>query len=174
MAARRGRGTNQYTRAETLGVPKPKVSQETRQKLRQKALGRKLSPKTREKISESRKKYLLEHPDQVPYLLNHHSLGPSYPEVYWKAILDSNGIQYSEQFRIGLYSLDFAITANKIDLEIDGDQHYLDEKIVESDKRRTLYLESLGWKVIRIRWSDYQKLENKSQFIQTILDLLRV
>jgi very-short-patch-repair endonuclease len=45
-----------------------------------------------------------------------------------------------------------------IDLEIDGNQHYLDERIVESDKRRTEYLENQGWTIVRVRWSEYQKL----------------
>ena len=49
----------------------------------------KLSPRihsneTKEKISISRKKYLSEHPDQVPYLLNHYSKGESYPEKYFE------------------------------------------------------------------------------------------
>src|SRR3546814_4629172 len=49
-----------------------------------------------------------------------------------------------------IYSLDFAIIPSKIDLEIDGEQHYVDQRIVDSDKRRTEYLESLGWKTIRV------------------------
>ncbi len=36
--------------------------------------------------------------------------------------------------------LDFAILNEKIDLEIDGDQHYLDDRIAESDKRRDAFM----------------------------------
>lgn len=60
----------------------------------------------------------------------------------------------------------------KIDLEIDGDQHHLDPRIVESDERRNAYLTGLGWKIIRIRWSDYQKLIDKKTFVEYILTQL--
>jgi len=46
--------------------------------------GKKLSDETKQKISKSRKEYLLNNPDKVPYLLNH-SRNESYPEKYfWK------------------------------------------------------------------------------------------
>lgn len=66
------------------------------------------------------------------------------------------------------------IQKNKIDLEIDGEQHYLDSKIAKSDLERTKYLESLGWTVIRIRWSNYQKLtlEEKKKLINDIKELM--
>jgi len=166
-------GGNQFTKAKLLGLSVPIVSDATRKKLSRLAKGRPVSKETRSKISKSRIRFLKEHPDQVPYLLNHYSKGPSYPESYWKGILDSNEITYSEQFRIGLYALDFALVEKKIDFEIDGDQHYLDERVVESDKRRNNFLENLGWKIIRVRWSEYTKLENKKQFVDSIICQLR-
>lgn len=47
--------------------------------------------------------------------------------------------------------------------------------IIESDIRRNEYLESLGWKIIRIRWSDYQKLERKEKekFVQNFIKKIR-
>ena len=39
----------------------------------------------KKRISEQRKKYLSEHPDKVPYLLNHSS-NISYPERYFKIV----------------------------------------------------------------------------------------
>jgi len=54
-------------------------------------------------------------------------------------------------------------TFGKINIEIDGDQHYYDNKIVESDIRRNKYLESLGWDIIRIRWSEYKKMDNETK-----------
>jgi very-short-patch-repair endonuclease len=44
----------------------------------------------------------------------------------------------------------------------------LDKRIIESDIRRNLYLEEKGWKIIRIKWSDYQKLDNKREFIKNL------
>jgi len=125
-------------------------------------IGRKPSDETKKKISESRKKYLLENPDKVPYLLNHSSK-ESYPEKYFSEVFINEGIEVQRYFRIGLYELDFCVIDKKIDIEIDGDQHYLDKKIVESDKKRNEFLEEKGWEVIRIRWSEYQKMNDVSK-----------
>lgn len=130
-------------------------------------------PETKIKLSIARIKYLNENPDKVPYKLNHYSKKRSYPEEYWKSILDANNISYEEQHQVGLYSLDFAIIHSKVDLEIDGDQHYLDKRIVESDKRRNAKLTDLGWKVVRIKWSDYKKLlthDQKQEYIKFIIN----
>lgn len=156
---------NQYTKAEELGLPKPIISEETRLKWCIANSKRSHTEETKQKISKSRIKFLNENPYMVPYKLNHYSKGKSYAEEYWKIILDTNNIEYIEQFQIGLYQLDFAIINRKIDIEIDGDQHYLDKRIIESDIRRNKYLEELGWTVIIIRWSDYKKIIDKKEFV---------
>lgn len=173
MAARRGKGTNQYTKAKELGLPKPEISEESRKK-RSEANKRRppMSEETKKKISKSRIKFLRENPHMVPYKLNHYSKGRSYAEEYWKTILDSNNLTYEEQYQIGPYQLDFAFVADKIDLEIDGDQHHLDQRVVKSDIRRNEYLSALGWKTIRIKWSDYQKLVDKKTFVDGIISQL--
>ena len=171
MAARRGNGTNQYTKAKAEGLSKPEIKEETRKKWSDANKKRgPLSEETKKKISESRIKFLRENPDMVPYKLNHYSKGRSYPEEYWKGILDSHGVSYTEQYQVGPYQLDFVI--GNIDLEIDGDQHYLDKRVVASDKRRNKYLETLGWKTIRVKWSDYQKLVDKKTFVDGIISQL--
>jgi very-short-patch-repair endonuclease len=130
---------------------------------------RKLSEETKKKISESRKKYLLENPDKVPYKLNHSSK-ESYPEKYFTEVFKNEGIKVVKSFYIGLYELDFCILDKKIDIEIDGSQHHLDKKIVESDKRRNKFLEDDGWDIIRINWSEYQKLnfDEKKDYITNL------
>ena len=45
-----------------------------------------------------------------------------------------------------------------INIEIDGEQHYLDKRIFDSDRERDKYLSNLGWTTYRIRWSEYKKL----------------
>jgi very-short-patch-repair endonuclease len=127
---------------------------------------RKHSEETKKKISEIRKKYLQENPDKVPYKLNHSSK-ESYPEKYFTEVFKNEGIEVVKSFYIGLYELDFCIPNKKIDIEIDGNQHYYDEKIVESDKRRNKFLEDEGWDIIRVNWSEYQKLsfEEKREYI---------
>jgi len=129
---------------------------------------------TKDKISKSRIKFLKENPDKVPYVLNHYSRGESYPETYFREVLENNNIEFIQEKRESVYSLDFVI--GNIDLEIDGDQHYLDKKIVESDKRRTLFLENKGYSVIRIKWSDYQKLnkQEKEHFVKELIEKLSI
>lgn len=169
MAAKRGTtARNQFTKADELGQVKPTVSERTRLILKE-ANRRVHSPETRKKLSLSLRKFLEENPEMVPYRRNHSSKGRSYPEEYWKMVFDNHQISYEEQYRIGIYQLDFAFPSIKIDLEIDGEQHYVDQRIVDSDKRRTVFLEKQGWKVIRIRWSKFQALENKSEFVEKLL-----
>jgi hypothetical protein len=148
------------------------VSAETRIKIGLSALGRKHTDDTKRRLSEHRIAYLKEHPEQVPYLLNHYSKGQSYPEMYWTKFLETNNIVFEAEVQVSVYRLDFAI--GRIDLEVDGEQHYADERIVRSDKRRTEYLESIGWKVVRIRWSDYQKksAEDKLAFQVNLLEII--
>jgi very-short-patch-repair endonuclease len=166
------KGANQYTKAKKLGLPKPVISDATRKKLSEANLGRKHKQETKDKISKIRRKYLSENPDMVPYKLNHYSKGRSYPERYWKDIFDEAGIDYVEQHQIHTYQLDFALVEEKIDIEIDGDQHYLDQRIVESDKRRDEYLENLGWKIIRVRWSEYKKLIDKQDRMDYVTNII--
>lgn len=132
------------------------------------------SKETKEKISKIRRKFLAENPDKVPYKLNHYSKGPSYPERYFLEVFQNEEMNLISQFQIGTYQLDFADVGRKIDIEIDGDQHYLDPRVVESDKRRNQFLEEKGWKVFRVKWSSYQKLSKpeKEEVVKEIKKLL--
>lgn len=134
---------------------------------------RKLSEETKKKISESRIKYLLENPDKVPYRLNHSSK-ESYPEKYFTELFKNENIKVTRYHYIGLYELDFCILDKKIDIEIDGEQHHIDKRIVESDKRRTEFLENLGWTIFRIRWSEYNNMrfEEKIKIINKLKDTI--
>lgn len=151
------------------------VSDEARAKMSAKATGRKHTDATRQKLSIIRKTYIDEHPDQVPYLLNHSSK-ISYPEQYFRECFASMN-DVTVEHRVGRYSLDFANVGEKLYLEIDGEQHYSDPRIVEHDIRRTESLELLGWRGIRVRWSEYQQLtdterKNKIQEIGSVMKWL--
>lgn len=161
------KGSNQYIKARELGLPVPVGAMKGKPGTFR---GRKHSEETREKISKSCIRYLEEHPEKVPYLLNHYSKGPSYPEIYWIDLIKNEKLDLSYHKQIGPYQLDFFNETKLLDLEIDGDQHHLDSRIVESDKRRTKYLEALGWKTLRVKWSDWQKKEEeeKREFIQLL------
>lgn len=130
---------------------------------------RKHSEETKRKISEYRKKFIMENPDKVPYRLNHSSK-ESYPEKYFSELFDKEKINIYRYYGVGPYEIDFCIPDKKIAIEIDGNQHYYDLKIIESDKRKTDYLNKDDWDVIRIKWSDYNSLnyENKKDYINEL------
>ena len=153
-------------RAKKKGLFRSRDKSELRKIRSEKGKSRVTSDETKLKISLSRKKYLLENTDKVPYLLNHSSK-ESYPEKYFTELFDRENIIVEKKYRIGLYELDFCISDKKIDIEIDGNQHYNDEKIVQSDIRRNEFLIKNGWDIIRINWSHYQKstFEEKNKYI---------
>ena len=111
---------------------------------------RKTSEETKLKISKARRKFLAENPSKAPYLLNHHSKGPSYPERYFKDVFDNEEVEIIQEYRIKTYSLDFAHLKSKIAIEIDGDQHWLDPRIAKHDIRRDSALKKLGWITFRV------------------------
>lgn len=137
-------------------------------------LGHKHSEETKLRISDIRKEYLKEHPDMVPYLLNHSSK-ISYPEQYFMMVFEKEGIELSFHLQVGLYQLDFYNKERMLDVEIDGEQHYVDTNVIKNDIRRTAYLTGLGWKIYRIRWSDFEKksLDEKCAIIEELRDLLQ-
>ena len=124
------------------------------------AKGRKMSNEQKTKISESRKKYLMENPHMVPYKLNHSSK-ISYPERYFLRVLKGFIFQYKVPGT--LYEIDFANPDRKIAIEIDGDQHYLDQMMIEHDIKRDQTLKDIGWETIRIRWSHYKFLDRTAR-----------
>lgn len=131
--------------------------------------GRHHSDEEKKKISEARKKYLSEHPDKVPFKLNHSSK-ESYPEKYFREWLQKENIFSEREYQVGLYTLDFAWPERKIYLEIDGSQHHLDW-MIKHDEERTKKLSELGWVCIqRVYWPDYQKLnlEERKSFLLSL------
>lgn len=83
--------------------------------------------------------------------------------ILWQQIRNSRlSFKFRRQHSIGNFVVDFYCPAKRLIIEIDGYQH-LDKK--ESDKERSNYLESLGFKVIRF-WNnevnkDIQKVIEK-------------
>lgn len=136
--------------------------------------GKKHTEEQKKKISESRKRYLSEHPDKVPYLINHSSK-ISYPEQYFIDLFQKENIDLKYHLQVSKYQLDFYNEDKKLDVEIDGDQHYLDSHIFQSDRERDNFMQNKGWIVYRIRWSAYQKMkfEDKQLIIQKIKDILQ-
>lgn len=92
----------------------------------------------------------------------------SYPEKFWKGVLDNNSIKYlREDFSTNKYFLDFLIVKNgiKIDLEIDGKQHKIRK---EHDKERDRFLRENGFVVYRIEWNSINNDKGKKMMKEKI------
>lgn len=131
--------------------------------------GKHLSEQTKQKLSKSRKLYLQKYPNKVPYLLNHSSK-MSYPEKYFYQVILKQKINAKYHLQVSIYQLDFYNEQLKKYLEIDGQQHYTDPKIIKSDQKRTLFLKENGWIGMRIRWKTYCNLSfnEKQEIIKNI------
>lgn len=151
--------TNQYIKAKEEGR-EIIVSDELKVKLSWK--GKHHSNETKEKISKIRKQYLNDNPDKVPFKLNHSSK-QSYPEKYFEELFIKENIPLKYHKQIDRYELDFYNEDLMKYVEIDGEQHYSDY-MIQHDKKRNEYLKQKGWEGIRIRWSEYQKMNNDDKY----------
>ena len=73
-------------------------------------------------------------------------------------VLNNNGISYEDEAKVPgyLYRLDFKLILSNgkvVDLEIDGKQHYYDDRN-QHDKIRDKRIRSLGYLVYRIPWNN--------------------
>ncbi len=80
-----------------------------------------------------------------------------------------HGVTFRRQHAIGPYVTDFCSPRHHLVIELDGSLHLQQE---EEDTRRTEYLVSRGYRVLRL-WND--KVMNDMQAVAaTILDALRL
>ena len=73
---------------------------------------------------------------------------------FWDIIKNKQfyGYRFLRQYCIGNYIVDFICRSKKVVIEIDGGQHNFD-KNMEYDNKRTEYLLSRGYKIIRF-WNN--------------------
>ena len=67
----------------------------------------------------------------------------------WYDFLRVYPVKFSRQKVLGKYIVDFYSAEAKLIIELDGSQHY-EEKGIEYDAERTVYLEQYGLRVVRI------------------------
>jgi len=75
-------------------------------------------------------------------------------------------LSFRRQHPIGEYIVDFVCRSEKLIVELDGGQHNNDENI-EYDNKRTKYLESLGFKVLRF-WNN--DIDNNIEGVIEVLE----
>lgn len=167
---------NQYSKAEYLGLEKPKYSEETRKKVSEKLKGENNSshrPEVRAKISESMKKAHAEG--------RAHNIGncrwnnePSYPEQWFMKVLKNEfGLEkdkdYKTEFPFYRFSLDFAWPEKKICIEIDGEQHEKFQEQKQRDIEKDKLLKEEGWIELRKLWKDI--FSSPKAFIEEVKNL---
>lgn len=169
MHSRKGVGTNQYTKAAKLGLPKPEISEETREKLRKSSTGRHHTDETKLILSDKAKEnYKLGKIKDIGYCI--HNGIPSKPEsdfikIIEDFICDKNFIKELPFFK---YKLDFSWKHRKICIEIDGEHHNGGYQL-ESDREKDKLLRLHGWKVLRIKSDD---LHNKEKIVDLVNEFI--
>jgi very-short-patch-repair endonuclease len=149
------KGENQFTKAERLGIEKPLILEETRKKMGLGNRGKKITAQSREKLIVSMK---LAHKEGRAWNIGKSRWNnePSYPEKFFMKVIENEfeDKNYSREFPVGNFSIDFAWIDKKIAIEIDGDQHQRFQEIKERDKRKNKVLTEKGWRILRISWKD--------------------
>ena len=79
------------------------------------------------------------------------------------------GLEFRRQYPIGEYIVDFICRSKKVIIEIDGGQHNTEEALLY-DKKRTEYLETMGYTVVRF-WNNEidDNFTGVYQFLKNIL-----
>jgi very-short-patch-repair endonuclease len=81
---------------------------------------------------------------------------PSYPETFFMRVIENEFTdkQYTREYPMGIYSLDFAWPHLKKAIEIDGEQHQRFQEYIDRDNRKDAFIRDSGWSVLRIAWKD--------------------
>lgn len=146
--------TNQYTKAKNLGLPKPEISQETREKLSARSAARKHSLETIDKISNSMKKAVREHPES--YSASNVN-GRVKKVAYKDHILDSSWEVEVAKF-LDSYDIRWEKPTTGFDYIYDGKTHIYYPDFYLPDFNT--YIEVKGYKRKRdlAKWSSVQNL----------------
>ena len=156
MHNRKGKGTNHYTKAKETGIPYI-ISDETRQKLsaaHKRRFKDGVPEETKRKISESMK---IAHSEGRAYNIGmcRWNNEMSYPETFFSKVIENEFVDknYTNEYPVSKYSIDFAWVEKKLAIEIDGCQHEKPDYKAR-DIRKDKCLAENGWKVLRIKWKD--------------------
>jgi very-short-patch-repair endonuclease len=128
----------------------------------------------RRKISEKMKENFKNGKIKGWSFINENKNRRSYPEEFFIKVFENNGLyeKYTikEKLPYGKYNIDFLIVDLKLIIEIDGEQHYKDDKAIEHDKIRDNFFLNEGFKIYRIRWKDV--FSNTKKEINELLEFI--
>ena len=165
------KGTNQFIKAKENGLT-IKVSDETKNKIRNSLLGKRLSFEHKQKIREGLQHWKETHKNEFEA----YSKGQLKCCENFKQYLRNNNIDFIEEYcpywEERGYRLDIAFPDEKIGIEINGSQHYDNEgNLNEITLEKQKFFENHGWTIIQIyyKWC-YGTIEN-NKVINSIFDL---
>lgn len=145
-----GEITKKYNKTLIYSIIKNKRSKAEQNKISSKKYPRTVSEQTKEKIREKRLEYLKQHKFDNAWRRSN----KSYIEELFEQIINNNNLfkkfDIVREYSFFPYYLDFAFVNIKLDIEIDGSQHWKNEKQKQSDIKRDEFLISKGWEVLRI------------------------
>jgi very-short-patch-repair endonuclease len=75
--------------------------------------------------------------------------------VLWRRLRNRQlgGHKFRRQEPVGRFVLDLACREARLAVEVDGSQH-LEDRAMRRDEERTSFLETEGWRVLRVRNDD--------------------
>jgi very-short-patch-repair endonuclease len=93
------------------------------------------------------------------------NMTPAETLLWWRLRRNAEGWKFRRQPPIGPFVVDFGCMEVRLAIEVDGATHSTAEEIAY-DERRTQYLESLGWRVVRF-WN-WEITRNLGGVVETI------
>lgn len=75
--------------------------------------------------------------------------GPSTLEEKMERVLNILGIKFEREIKFKRFHVDFLIDKLRLVIECDGEHWHMSPKIRDRDRRKELYLQSLGYRVLR-------------------------
>lgn len=94
--------------------------------------------------------------------------GETRTEEVVRLALDQLGVAYEQELKVGTYRLDFAVTKDKIDIEVDG--VYWHDPL--EDRRRDNKLAHYGWRTIRITDKEIAVCEDLPALLKARIEML--
>jgi very-short-patch-repair endonuclease len=76
------------------------------------------------------------------------------PERRMRELLESLGVKFNQEYRIGRFYIDFYLPDRKLAIEIDGDYWHAKPEVKARDMRKEAFLNNKGIGVVRVRESE--------------------